>query len=150
MKAVVIVLAVCLAGVFAEDPIKDINKEYIKGCLIENGFDPREYIRDNQSLRIASNRSLTEPFRFPAEQYPTGLRNAKVPEKQEQNRNCYYSCMMKKMNLMKADGSLNEDALRQKFNMNLDTLGKALSTCKEQVKDDKCKLAACLMANRGA
>ncbi|XP_001600607.1 uncharacterized protein LOC100113557 [Nasonia vitripennis] len=124
MKAVVIVLAVCLAGVFAEDPIKDINKEYIKGCLIENGFDPQ--------------------------QYPTGLRNAKVPEKQEQNRNCYYSCMMKKMNLMKADGSLNEDALRQKFNMNLDTLGKALSTCKDQVKDDKCKLAACLMANRGA
>ncbi|XP_014219837.1 uncharacterized protein LOC106647812 [Copidosoma floridanum] len=122
--AVVIFLAACVVAVFAEDPIKDINKDYIKSCLIENGFDPQ--------------------------QYPNGMRNVKVPEKQEQNRNCYYSCMMKKMNLMKADGSLNEDALRTKFNLNLDTLHKALNTCKTQVKNDNCKMAACLMANRGA
>nr|QDJ95967.1 odorant-binding protein 24 [Encarsia formosa] len=124
MRIFVSFLALCLVGVFAEDPIKDVNKDFVKACLVEQGFDPQLY--------------------------PTGLRNAKVPEKQEQAKNCYYACMMKKMNLMKADGSLNEDALRQKFNLNLDTLGKALNTCKAQAKADTCKLAGCLMANRGA
>jgi len=111
MKVIAVVLAVCLAVVIATDPIKDVNKDFVKACLVENGFDPN--------------------------MYPTGLRNAKVPEKQEQNKACYYACMMKKMNLMKPDGSLNEDNLKTKFNLNLEQLGKAMNTCKAQVKDDK-------------
>ncbi|KAJ8684296.1 hypothetical protein QAD02_020088 [Eretmocerus hayati] len=125
MKALFVVLAVCLAGVFANDPIKDINKDHIKACLVENGFDPQLY--------------------------PNGLRDAKVPEKQETNKKCYYACMMKKMNLMKPDGALNEDAIRTKFNLNADTLAKTVNACKAQVanKNDFCKMAGCLMDKRG-
>nr|WJN66529.1 odorant-binding protein 9 [Leptocybe invasa] len=124
MKTIAIVLAVCLAFVYADDPLKDVPKDLIKTCLTENGFD--------------------------AAQYPNGLRNVKVPDNQEKNRDCYYACMMKKMNLMKPDGMLLEDNLKTKFNLNLETLQKAMNTCKGQVKgNDSCKLAACLMANRG-
>ncbi|XP_011505186.1 PREDICTED: uncharacterized protein LOC105368002 [Ceratosolen solmsi marchali] len=123
MRTFVVILAFCLVGVFAEDPINDVNKDFIKACLIEHGFDPQ--------------------------QYANGLKNEKIPEKEEQNRNCYYACMMKKMNLMNTDGTLNESNLFIKFSVNVDKLGKALDTCKSQNKNDSCKLASCLMANRG-
>lgn len=35
---------------------------------------------------------------------------------------------------MKPDGKLDEGALRAKFNLNVDTLNKALDTCKAQGK----------------
>ncbi|KAL7300124.1 uncharacterized protein LOC106649244 [Trichogramma pretiosum] len=124
MKTAAFLLVVCFVAVFAEDPIKDqaVSKDLIKACLTENGFD--------------------------AAQYPAGLRNAKVPENMEQKRNCYYACMMKKMNLMKTDGALNEENLRSKFSTNLETLNKAIDTCKAQGQNDFCKLASCMMANR--
>uniref|UniRef100_A0ABD2WTR5 Uncharacterized protein n=1 Tax=Trichogramma kaykai TaxID=54128 RepID=A0ABD2WTR5_9HYME len=106
-----------------EDPIKNvINKDYMKACLTQNGFR--------------------------ASSYPDGLRNAKVAFRYEENRDCYFACMMTKMGMIKPNGHPNEDAIRSTFGKHIDQVNKALKVCRVQ-ENNSCKYAACMMANRG-
>ncbi|XP_011505171.1 PREDICTED: uncharacterized protein LOC105367989 [Ceratosolen solmsi marchali] len=118
MKAFVI-FSLCITSVFAVIVTKEQFNKFSSECASEMGFDPAE---------IDKNKT-------------------KSPTKNEES--CYLACIDKKQGVMKQDGTydinvilnyVETSEMKTKVQSYIDEL---IKTCKPEVGNDTCKLAAC-------
>nr|ANT46040.1 odorant-binding protein 11 [Microplitis mediator] len=60
---------------------------------------------------------------------------------------CYFSCMLKKMNIMNEDGTLNEEMIRKKIGDEVpaDKIDAVITKCKDLKGANKCETATMIM-----
>nr|QDJ95972.1 odorant-binding protein 29 [Encarsia formosa] len=133
MKAFVTFFALCLAAVHAAgltDDQKAKLADYKKSCFVETGADPNAF--ENYKANIVKG----------------------VEVKFDDKMNCFAACMLKKIGIMRPDGTIDEAVARSKVPKELpqDKVDQAINTCKTQVGKDNCeiggKVTGCLVKTK--
>nr|QGW50304.1 odorant-binding protein 9 [Chouioia cunea] len=128
MKSFVIVFALCIAGAFAGLTDQQIVKlrEYKIGCLAETGV----------SEDVVNKLKVGEAVVF------------------DEKLNCFSACILKKVGIMRPDGSIDEQVARDKLPKDWpqDKVDHVVNACKVQVGKDSCetggKVLGCLAKTR--
>nr|WJN66526.1 odorant-binding protein 2 [Leptocybe invasa] len=125
MKFFVIVFAICVTGALATgitDEQKSKLKDHKVACVAETGVteDVIEKLKKGEAVVL------------------------------DDKLNCFSACLLKRIGIMRADGSIDEKVARAKIPKDLpqDTVDKVVNSCKVQVGKDSCetggKVLVCL------
>ncbi|XP_057340917.1 general odorant-binding protein 56a-like [Microplitis mediator] len=124
MKIFAVIIAVCFVG--AVVAIGDLTEEervkldeHAKACVNETGF------YDTNADTGKKDKWITYGFKL----------------------QCYFSCMLKKMNIMNEDGALNEEMIRKKMADELpaDQIDVVYTKCKDLKGANMCETAMVIM-----
>ncbi|XP_058797520.1 general odorant-binding protein 56d-like [Phymastichus coffea] len=124
MKSFVVVFAICITGALAgiTDEQKAKLVQHKVACISETGV----------SEDVVNKLKEGEPVVF------------------DDKVNCFSACMLKRVGIMKPDGSIDEQVARAKIPKDLpqDKVDQVINSCKVQVGKDNCetggKVLACL------
>nr|WNA16301.1 odorant binding protein 2C [Quadrastichus mendeli] len=117
MKCFVIVLAVCVAGAYAatlNDEQKATLKGFKEGCITESGVS--------------------------ADTVNAIIKGGEI--KREEKLDCFSACMLKKIGIMRADGTIDVEASRAKVkttNVDVAKADKIIDKCKDLIGKDTCE-----------
>ncbi|XP_058793661.1 general odorant-binding protein 56a-like [Phymastichus coffea] len=117
MKCFTIVLAVCLAGAYAatlNDEQKARLKGFKEGCITETGVS--------------------------ADVVNSIIKGGEI--KREKSLDCFSACMLKKIGIMRDDGSIDVETARTKSrttNVDVAKADKVIDKCKDLVGKDTCE-----------
>ncbi|XP_058797519.1 general odorant-binding protein 56a-like [Phymastichus coffea] len=124
MKSFIVVFAICIAGALAgiTDEQKAKLREHKVACVAETGV----------TEEVIAKLKGGEPVVF------------------DDKLNCFSACMLKRIGIMRPDGSIDEQVARAKIPKDLpqDKVDQVIDACKVQVGKDTCetggKVLSCL------
>ncbi|OXU29502.1 hypothetical protein TSAR_003814 [Trichomalopsis sarcophagae] len=128
MKYFAVIFAFCFVGAMAAltEEQKAKLKEYKYACITETGVSEDVIESVKKGEQVAFDEKL----------------------------NCFSACMLKKVGIMNADGTMNEEVARAKVPQDLpkDKVDQVINTCKAGVGKDSCetggKVLTCLMKTK--
>nr|AZB49386.1 odorant-binding protein 5 [Heortia vitessoides] len=128
MKYLAVILAFCLAGAYAglSDEQKAKLVEHRKVCVAQTGLDPQ----------VVENIKRGQPVQF------------------DEKLSCFAACMLKRIGIMRPDGSMDEQVARAKLPKDLpkDKVDAVINSCKTQVGRNQCetggKVLGCLLKTK--